>query len=186
MPSKADEPAGRFVPRVASRADHRTHHRTDTAGPHRTHRTRPPDHRAHTAGHHRTTAGHRAGCHGVKRCKGLKPEPVSHFVRWLTYHVGLTRKLVKPMAHHVSSSCARDSRPPFDGVPRMTDKELKALPGYHAALARKEVCPPRHVGGLPWHVTTTRVDGLTPVAPTLQWLDDASIIDHHQQTRGDK
>ena len=68
----------------------------------------------------------------------------------------------------------------------MTDKELKALPGYHAALARKEVCPPRHVGGLPWHVTTARVDGLTPVAPTLQWLDDASIIDHHQQTRGDK
>jgi hypothetical protein len=69
---------------------------------------------------------------------------------------------------------------------RMTDKELQSLPGYQAALARKEVCPPRHVGGLPWHVTTRRVDGLTPVAPTLEWLDDASIADHYQQMRGDK
>ena len=59
---------------------------------------------------------------------------------------------------------------------KMTDKELKNLPGYQAALARREVCPPRHVGGLPWHVTTQRVDGLTPVAPTLQWLDSASIV----------
>ena len=63
----------------------------------------------------------------------------------------------------------------------MTDKELKALPGYQTALAHKEVCPPRHVGGLPWHVTTQRVDGLTPAAPTLEWLDDASIADHYER-----
>ena len=144
----------------------RRDHRPAAAGHHRIHRRTPPD----TGGGRGRGRGRvRAGARGVALDRH----------GFLTTQQEIRRRLLFCKVAHIPCW--------FDKKDSETDgSSCKFFMCARFPLARKEVCPPRHVGGLPWHVTTQRVDGLTPVAPTLEWLDDASIADHHELTRGDK